>query len=197
MERPGQRVAVHFDVKFRRLTIATSRQGAGVTGGTPYGFTVGTPAGTPGGPFIKALNEGIKGMGPGQFRRLIVPPEYAYGNQQVRSVQTFFTHRSVSTFDRMGPFQLTGEPFLYGTTLSSGARDSPERDADYRLGASQHRREGVSERGARGRRRERAARRARSCDMIRYDEVKITVLYVCRQSMRFFSFSSSATPFSS
>ena len=107
MERPGQRVAVHFDVKFRRLTIATSRQGAGVTGGTPYGFTVGTPAGTPGGPFIKALNEGIKGMGPGQFRRLIVPPEYAYGNQQVRSVQTFFTHRSVSTFDRVGPFQLT------------------------------------------------------------------------------------------
>ena len=86
MERPGQRVAVHFDVKFRRLTIATSRQGAGVTGGTPYGFTVGTPAGTPGGPFIKALNEGIKGMGPGQFRRLIVPPEYAYGNQQVQEI---------------------------------------------------------------------------------------------------------------
>ena len=113
MERPGQRVAVHFDVKFRRLTIATSRQGAGVTGGTPYGFTVGTPAETPGGPFIKALNEGIKGMGPGQFRRLIVPPEYAYGNQQVRSVQTFFTHRSVSTFDRVGPFQLTGELVLY------------------------------------------------------------------------------------
>ena len=64
MERPGQRVAVHFDVKFRRLTIATSRQGAGVTGGTPYGFTVGTPAGTPGGPFIKALNEGDQGHGP-------------------------------------------------------------------------------------------------------------------------------------
>lgn len=84
--RPGQRVAVHFDVKFRRITIATSRQGAGVTGGVPYGFQVGAPAGTPGGPFIKAFNEGIKGMGPGQFRRMIVPPEYAYGNQQVQEI---------------------------------------------------------------------------------------------------------------
>ena len=26
---------------------------------------------------------------------------------QVRSIQKFFTHRSVSTFDRVGPFQLT------------------------------------------------------------------------------------------
>jgi FKBP-type peptidyl-prolyl cis-trans isomerase len=77
---------VHFDVKFRRITVATSRQGAGVTGGTPYGFTVGVPAGTPGGPFISCLNEGIKGMGPGQFRRLIVPPEYAYGANQVQEI---------------------------------------------------------------------------------------------------------------
>ena len=36
---------------------------------------------------------------------------------QARSVQTYFTHRPVSTFDRVGPFQLTGELFLYGTTL--------------------------------------------------------------------------------
>ena len=84
--KDGSRVAVHFDVKFRRITIATSRQGAGVTGGTPYGFTVGVPAGTPGGPFIACLNEGIKGMGPGQFRRLIVPPEYAYGANQVQEI---------------------------------------------------------------------------------------------------------------
>ena len=32
---------------------------------------------------------------------------------QVRSIQTFFTHRSVSTLDRVS-FQLTGELFLYG-----------------------------------------------------------------------------------
>ena len=37
---------------------------------------------------------------------------------QVRSIQTFFTHRSVSPFDRVGPFQLTGEHFLYGMALS-------------------------------------------------------------------------------
>jgi hypothetical protein len=35
---------------------------------------------------------------------------------QVRSIQKFFTHRSVSTFDRY-PFQLTGELFLYGMAL--------------------------------------------------------------------------------
>ena len=34
-------------------------------------------------------------------------------------MQTFFTHPSVSTFDR-SPFQLTDEHFLYGTTLSDG-----------------------------------------------------------------------------
>ena len=36
---------------------------------------------------------------------------------QVRSIQKFFTHRPVSTLDRV-PFQLTGEPFLYGMALS-------------------------------------------------------------------------------
>ena len=35
---------------------------------------------------------------------------------KVRSIQKFFTHRSVSTFDRV-PFQLTGELFLYGMAL--------------------------------------------------------------------------------
>jgi hypothetical protein len=39
---------------------------------------------------------------------------------QVRSIQKFFTHCPVSTFDRMGPFQLTGEPFLYGMALRFG-----------------------------------------------------------------------------
>ena len=37
---------------------------------------------------------------------------------QVRSIQRCFTHRPVSTLDRI-PFQLTDELFLYGTTLSS------------------------------------------------------------------------------
>ena len=41
-----------------------------------------------------------------------LPPE----KFEVRSIQKFFTHRPVSTFDRV-PFQLTGKLFLYGTTL--------------------------------------------------------------------------------
>ena len=35
---------------------------------------------------------------------------------KVRSIQTCFTHRPVSTLDRVS-FRLTGELFLYGTTL--------------------------------------------------------------------------------
>lgn len=57
-----------------------------MTGGTPIGFTVGAPAGTSGGPFIKAFNEGIKGMGVGTVRRLLVPPEYAYGPNEVLEI---------------------------------------------------------------------------------------------------------------
>jgi hypothetical protein len=44
-----------------------------------------------------------------------VAREYQSANQ-VRSIQKFFTHCPVSTFDRV-PFQLTGELFLYGTAL--------------------------------------------------------------------------------
>ncbi len=45
-----------------QLTISTSRVGMGVTGGTPYGFDVGTKAGSPGGPFIEGVNQGVVGM---------------------------------------------------------------------------------------------------------------------------------------
>lgn len=64
----GQRVAVHYDCKWKsvrglcswtlrlanrltllspsaQLTVSTSRVGMGVTGGTPYGWDVGTKAG--------------------------------------------------------------------------------------------------------------------------------------------------------
>lgn len=49
----GARVVVHYDCRWKRLTVSSSRVGPGVTGGTPYGFDLGTPAATPGGPFIK------------------------------------------------------------------------------------------------------------------------------------------------
>jgi xeroderma pigmentosum group C-complementing protein len=43
---------------------------------------------------------------------------------QVRSIQTFFTHRSVSItlFDRVSPFQLTDELFLYHSARRRGRR---------------------------------------------------------------------------
>lgn len=46
--RVGERVAIHYDVKWRNVTFATSRQGMGVTGGNPLGFDVGQPAGSAG-----------------------------------------------------------------------------------------------------------------------------------------------------
>jgi hypothetical protein len=42
-----------------------------VTGGTPYGFNVGIKPGSPGGPFIEAMNQGIVGMGVGTVRTMI------------------------------------------------------------------------------------------------------------------------------
>lgn len=45
---PGERVAIHFDCRWRGITFMTSRQGMGVTGGTPFGFDLGTREGTAG-----------------------------------------------------------------------------------------------------------------------------------------------------
>lgn len=73
----GSRVAVHYDVKWKGITFATSRQGLGVTGGTPYGFDVGT---SEYGIVLKGLDIGVEGMRVGGVRLLIVPPELAYGS---------------------------------------------------------------------------------------------------------------------
>ncbi|KAJ9516634.1 hypothetical protein QJQ45_015184, partial [Haematococcus lacustris] len=78
----GQRVAVHYDVKFRNVTFITSRQGLGVTGGTPVGFNVGTPYGESGST-LPGIDLGIRGMRVGGLRRLLVPPELAYGDKGV------------------------------------------------------------------------------------------------------------------
>ena len=45
----------------------------GVTGGVPYGFDLGTKAGTPGGPFIEGINQGVVGMQARACLRLLVP----------------------------------------------------------------------------------------------------------------------------
>ena len=46
------------------------------------------------------------------------------GSTQARSIQKFFTHRSVSAFDRV-PYQLTDELFLYGMARSSATPRTP------------------------------------------------------------------------
>lgn len=74
----GARVAVHYDVKYRNVTFVTSRQGLGVTGGTPVGFNVGTAYGDAGST-LPGIDLGVRGMKVGGVRRLIVPPQLAYG----------------------------------------------------------------------------------------------------------------------
>ena len=44
----GRRVVVHFEAKWKGVTFITSRQGMGVTGGTPLGFDVGAKPGAGG-----------------------------------------------------------------------------------------------------------------------------------------------------
>jgi len=60
--KKGQRIAIHYSLKWSGITIATSRQGAGVTGGNPYGFDVGEKVGDPGSAFIKGLDLAVQGM---------------------------------------------------------------------------------------------------------------------------------------
>lgn len=77
--KEGSRVAVHFDAKWRGITFVTSRQGIGVTGGTPLGFDVGAAPGAGG--TLKGLDVGVRGMRVGGQRRLLVPPNLAYGKK--------------------------------------------------------------------------------------------------------------------
>ncbi|MCO5548900.1 hypothetical protein L7F22_002362 [Adiantum nelumboides] len=79
----GSRVAVHYVVKWRGVTFMTSRQGLGVTGGTPYGFDVGA---SEQGIVLKGLDNGVQGMRVGGQRLLIVPPELAYGNKGIQEI---------------------------------------------------------------------------------------------------------------
>lgn len=75
--KQGSRVAVHFDAKWRGITFVTTRQGMGVTGGSPFGFDIGAPPGQGG--TLKGLDLGVRGMRVGGQRKLIVPSSLAYG----------------------------------------------------------------------------------------------------------------------
>ncbi|XP_037442336.1 peptidyl-prolyl cis-trans isomerase FKBP16-4, chloroplastic-like isoform X2 [Triticum dicoccoides] len=79
----GSRVAVHYVAKWKGITFMTSRQGLGVTGGTPYGFDVGN---SERGNVLKGLDLGVEGMKVGGQRLVIVPPELAYGKKGVQEI---------------------------------------------------------------------------------------------------------------
>uniref|UniRef100_R7WAI5 peptidylprolyl isomerase n=1 Tax=Aegilops tauschii TaxID=37682 RepID=R7WAI5_AEGTA len=75
--------AVHYVAKWKGITFMTSRQGLGVTGGTPYGFDVGN---SERGNVLKGLDLGVEGMKVGGQRLVIVPPELAYGKKGVQEI---------------------------------------------------------------------------------------------------------------
>jgi len=77
--REGSRVVVHFDSKYRGITFVTSRVGQGVAGGQPFGFDVGAKPGQGG--TLRGLDLGVRGMRVGGQRKLLVPPELAYGSK--------------------------------------------------------------------------------------------------------------------
>eukprot|EP00897_Mesotaenium_endlicherianum_P003572 jgi/Mesen1/3242/ME000187S02412 len=88
----GSRVAVsiviliqpiHYIAKWKGITFMTSRQGMGVTGGSPYGFDIGS---SKSGIVLEGLDLGVEGMRVGGERLLLVPPELAYGNRGVQEI---------------------------------------------------------------------------------------------------------------
>ncbi|XP_042450953.1 peptidyl-prolyl cis-trans isomerase FKBP16-4, chloroplastic-like [Zingiber officinale] len=79
----GSRVTLHYVAKWKGITFMTSRQGLGVTGGTPYAFDVGQ---SERGNVLKGLDLGVEGMRVGGQRLLIVPPELAYGKKGVQEI---------------------------------------------------------------------------------------------------------------
>jgi FKBP-type peptidyl-prolyl cis-trans isomerase len=83
LAKVGDRVAVHYEARWRGITFMTSRQGMGVTGGSPIGFDIGTDPkyGT-----LPGLDLGVRGMRVGGQRLLIVPPELAYGEKGIGEI---------------------------------------------------------------------------------------------------------------
>jgi len=77
--RQGIRVVVHYEAKWRGITFVTSRQGLGVTGGSPLGFDVGAKPGAE--ETLAGLDIGVRGMKVGGRRLLKVPPQLAYGKK--------------------------------------------------------------------------------------------------------------------
>ncbi|KAK9816576.1 hypothetical protein WJX72_002142 [[Myrmecia] bisecta] len=79
----GERVVVHYEARWHGVTFMTSRQGMGVTGGEPLGFDVGAKGA---GGTLAGLDLGIQGMRVGGQRKLLVPPELAYGKRGIGEI---------------------------------------------------------------------------------------------------------------
>ncbi|KAK9821736.1 hypothetical protein WJX81_000095 [Elliptochloris bilobata] len=75
----GERVVVHYEARWRGVTFMTSRtQWGGVTGGQPLGFDIGAKGA---GGTLPGLDLGVRGMRVGGQRKLLVPPNLAYGSR--------------------------------------------------------------------------------------------------------------------
>eukprot|EP00252_Welwitschia_mirabilis_P028005 TRINITY_DN9907_c0_g1_i1.p1 TRINITY_DN9907_c0_g1~~TRINITY_DN9907_c0_g1_i1.p1 ORF type:complete len:211 (-),score=45.48 TRINITY_DN9907_c0_g1_i1:232-864(-) len=79
----GSRVAIHYVARWKGVTFMTSRQGLGITGGTPYGFEVGS---SERGTVLRGLDLGVEGMKVGGQRLLTVPPELGYGDKGIQEI---------------------------------------------------------------------------------------------------------------
>uniref|UniRef100_A0A7S0TW73 peptidylprolyl isomerase n=2 Tax=Hemiselmis andersenii TaxID=464988 RepID=A0A7S0TW73_HEMAN len=76
--RPGDTVTVHFSLFYKGDEIESSRESSGLAA-APLGFQYGVTKGA--GSVLPAINDGITDMKVGGIRRVIAPPELAFGSK--------------------------------------------------------------------------------------------------------------------
>jgi len=75
---PGDTVTVHYSLYYKGDEIESSRESQGLAA-KPLGFQYGTKSGA--GSVMPALALGIEGMKVGGIRRVVAPPEFAFGKK--------------------------------------------------------------------------------------------------------------------
>eukprot|EP00283_Hemiselmis_rufescens_P016232 CAMPEP_0173441568 /NCGR_PEP_ID=MMETSP1357-20121228/24024_1 /TAXON_ID=77926 /ORGANISM="Hemiselmis rufescens, Strain PCC563" /LENGTH=277 /DNA_ID=CAMNT_0014407157 /DNA_START=18 /DNA_END=851 /DNA_ORIENTATION=+ len=76
--RPGDTVTVHFSLFYKGDEIESSRESSGLAA-APLGFQYGVKSGY--GSVLPAINQGITDMKVGGVRRVVAPPELAFGSK--------------------------------------------------------------------------------------------------------------------